>query len=277
MAMPPIINSEHTRLTVKTKNVFIDVTGLDLTKSHIVLNTLVAMFSGYCEKPFSIESVDITTATNEKIITPNIDVKHFKTNKTYLNKLASTKFDVKEITKYLDRMSLKCEVLNEEELVIHAPITRSDILHACDIAEDLAISFGYNNISKQPAKTLCNGSQQPLNKLTDLIRLEFAQAEYIECLTMALISKKDNFLNMNKEVTESVEISDSKVAEFEIFRTSLMPGLYKTIEANKTAQVYFYFIRFRLKSSKFLMLLFLIIQQILVQRIKEDCLLLTLD
>lgn len=26
------------------------------------------------------------------------------------------------------------------------PIFRGDVLHACDIAEDLAISFGYNNI-----------------------------------------------------------------------------------------------------------------------------------
>ena len=169
--MPPIINSEHTRLTVNTKNVFIDVTGLDLTKSHIVLNTLVAMFSEYCEKPFTVEAVEISQS------------------------------------------------------------------NPCDIAEDLAISFGYNNICKQPAKTLCSGSQQPLNKLTDLIRLEFAQAEYIECLTMALISKKDNFAHMNKEETDCVHILDSKVAEFEIFRTSLLPCLFKTIEANKAAQV----------------------------------------
>lgn len=237
MAMPPIINSEHTRLTVNTKNVFIDITGTDLTKSHIVLNTLVAMFSEYCEKPFTIEAVEIHTQNNEKINTPNISQRTFKTNINYLNKLASTRLNINEISKYLERMSLKCGTSSENELIVHAPITRSDILHACDIAEDLAISFGYNNISKQPAKTLCHGSQQSINKLTDLIRLEFAQAEYIECLTMALISKKDNFFNMNKEESECVHITESKVAEFEIFRTSLLPCMLKTIEANKAAQV----------------------------------------
>ena len=235
--MPPIINSEHTRLTVNTKNVFIDVTGLDLTKSHIVLNTLVAMFSEYCEKPFTVEAVEISQSNGEKLMTPNLNLKTFKTNRTYLNKLASTKLDIKDISKYLEKMSLQCEVSSNEDLIIHAPVTRSDILHPCDIAEDLAISFGYNNICKQPAKTLCSGSQQPLNKLTDLIRLEFAQAEYIECLTMALFSKKDNFAHMNKEETDCVHILDSKVAEFEIFRTSLLPCLFKTIEANKAAQV----------------------------------------
>ncbi len=238
MAMPPIINSEHTRLTVNTKNVFIDITGLDLTKSHIVLNTLVAMFSIYCQKPFTVEAVEIQNQSNERFITPNINQRVFETNINYLNKLASTKLQVNEIANYLERMSLKCEISGQNELKVHAPITRSDILHACDIAEDLAISFGYNNISKQPAKTLCHGSQQSINKLTDLIRLEFAQAEYIECLTMALISKKDNFFNMNKEETECVQIMESKVAEFEIFRTSLLPCLLKTVEANKAVQVH---------------------------------------
>jgi phenylalanyl-tRNA synthetase beta chain len=134
-------------------------------------------------------------------------------------------------------MSLRCDVLSDKDLIVHAPITRSDILHPCDIAEDLAISFGYNNISKQPAKTLCHGSQQAINKLTDLVRLEFAQADYVECLTMALVSKADNFDNMNKEETECVHILKSKVAEFQIFRTSLLPCLLKTIEANKAVQV----------------------------------------
>lgn len=238
--MPPIINSEHTRLTVNTKNVFIDITGTDLTKSHVVLNTLIAMFSEYCKDPYTVEAVEILTANNEKITTPNINHRTFKTNVDYLNNLASTpNLNSKEVANYLQKMSLSCEVVSDKDLVVHAPITRSDVLHPCDIAEDLAISYGYNNIKKQPAKTLCHGSQQPINKLTDLIRLEFAQAEYVECLTMALISKADNFENMNKQETECVHIQESKVHEFQIFRTSLLPCLLKTIEANKTVQVPF--------------------------------------
>jgi phenylalanyl-tRNA synthetase beta chain len=197
------------------------------------------MFSIYCQKPFTVEAVEIHNQSKERLITPNINQRVFETNINYLNKLASTNLQVNEIAKYLERMSLKCEIAGQNELRVHAPITRSDILHACDIAEDLAISFGYNNISKQPARTLCHGSQQSINKLTDLIRLEFAQAEYIECLTMALISKKDNFFNMNKEETQCVQIMESKVTEFEIFRTSLLPCLLKTIEANKAVQVDF--------------------------------------
>jgi len=94
-------------------------------------------------------------------------------------------------------------------------------------------------LKKQNAKTLCYGTQQPLNKLTDLFRIELAQVGFIECLTMALLTVKDNFLNMNKNESLCVKITESKTSEFEIFRTSLMPGMFKTIEANKSVQLPF--------------------------------------
>lgn len=59
MSLPPIINSKLSKMTVDTKNVFIDVTGTDYTKTHLVCNTLVAMFSCYCNDKFSCEPVTV--------------------------------------------------------------------------------------------------------------------------------------------------------------------------------------------------------------------------
>lgn len=50
--MPPIINSEHSKITLNTRNVFIDVTATDETKLNIVLNMVSTMFSEYCEVPY---------------------------------------------------------------------------------------------------------------------------------------------------------------------------------------------------------------------------------
>lgn len=94
-------------------------------------------------------------------------------------------------------MSLNCEkTLNEKELLIKVPPTRSDILHACDIAEDLAIAFGYDNIKKIPTTTICNGYQQPISKLTEIFRQELAMSGYTEALTFALVSKEDAIIKM---------------------------------------------------------------------------------
>jgi len=54
-------------------------------------------------------------------------------------------------------MELNGKILNEKELEISVPITRSDILHQCDIAEDLSIAYGYNNIEKKITSTNCYG------------------------------------------------------------------------------------------------------------------------
>jgi Phenylalanyl-tRNA synthetase beta subunit len=51
--MPPIINSNHSRITLNTRNVFIDVTATDQTKLDIVVNMVATMFSEYCEEPFT--------------------------------------------------------------------------------------------------------------------------------------------------------------------------------------------------------------------------------
>ena len=52
LSMPPIINGDHSKISLKTKNIFIECTGTDLTKTKIVLDTLVTMFSQHCKVPF---------------------------------------------------------------------------------------------------------------------------------------------------------------------------------------------------------------------------------
>lgn len=241
MAIPPLINSDHSKIKVTTKNVFIDITAKDLTKANIVLNTLVAMFSMYSSTPFSVEKVNVVLPTGKSVEYPNMSPRVFVAEKNYLNRISGLNLTVQEMSKLLLRMGLRSQI-EGDNLKVEAPITRSDILHPCDIAEDLAISFGYNNIVKTKPPTVCNGAQQPVNKLTDLIRLEMALSGYTECLTMALISKNDMFTNMLNEPTDlllsnTVQLYKSKCPEFELFRTSLIPCMLKTIEANKANQV----------------------------------------
>ena len=59
-SLPPIINGEHSKLTLATKNVFVECTATDLTKAHVVLNAVVTMFSEYAAIPFTAEAVDVS-------------------------------------------------------------------------------------------------------------------------------------------------------------------------------------------------------------------------
>ena len=51
---------------------------------------------------------------------------------------------------------------------------RPDILHACDIAEEIGIGYGFNNIPMIYPPTNTVGSFIPENKFTDLLRHEIA-------------------------------------------------------------------------------------------------------
>merc|ERR1712130_1091542 len=72
LSLPPIINGEHSKITLNTKNVFIEITATDLTKASIVLDTLITMFSQYCDKPFSVEPVETVLPSGEKLTYPKL-------------------------------------------------------------------------------------------------------------------------------------------------------------------------------------------------------------
>ncbi len=242
LSVPPIINGMHTKMTINTKNVLIDITGLDYTKCVIVLKILIAMFSKYCSEPFTVEQVKVTTTKNgESKLYPDCEPRKFVTNIDYLKQTSGIPKTVTtdEIVDLLAKMELSSKQLNEKELEVNAPITRSDILHQCDIAEDLAIAYGYNKIEKLNVNTLCHGKPQPYNKLSDLFRNEMAYNGYVEFLNMALLSKKDMFNNLleENEDEKTAKISYSKTKEFEYIRNSLIPGILKSIEANKAQQL----------------------------------------
>ena len=237
MSLPPIINSQHTKMTLNTHNVLLDITGTDLTKCEIVLNTLIAMFSVYCKNPFTVEEIKvINEKTGESKTYPDLTPRKFKVDVKYLQTITGI-YDIipEKIIQLLEKMELKAKIINPQEIEVSAPITRSDILHPCDIAEDLAISYGYNNIKKQLTQTKTHGMQQPYNKLTDLFRDEMTMGGYTEFLTMALLSKEDMFTNLLSEEKDdkTVEISYSKTKEFQYMRSSLIPGILKSIEGNK--------------------------------------------
>ena len=243
MSLPPIINSQHTKMTLNTHNVLLDITGIDLTKCEIVLNTLIAMFSVYCKNPFTVEEIKvINQKTGEGKIYPDLTPRKFKVDINYLKTITGI-YDIlpEKITKLLEKMELSAKILNPNEIEVLAPITRSDILHPCDIAEDLAISYGYNNIKKELTTTKTHGVQQPYNKLADLFRDEMAMGGYVEFLTMALLSHKDMFTNLlsEKRDDKTVQILYSKSKEFEYIRSSLIPGILKSIEGNKANQLPF--------------------------------------
>ena len=235
LSLPPIINGNHSRITLQTRNVLIECTGTDLTKLHIVLNTIVAMFSQYCDVPHTVEQVHVINSRGEVSITPQLKKEQFTASVEYINKCIGINMLPKDMCLSLQKMSLYA-VYDEKSrsLQVTAPITRTDILHAADIVEDVAIAYGYNRIRKTIPSTFTIARQQLINKHSDLLREVTAQAGWTEVLTWALVSHTDNYTSMRREDDkQAVLIANPKTAEFEEVRVSLLSGLLKALSSNK--------------------------------------------
>merc|ERR1719219_2239850 len=234
LSLPPIINGEHSKITLNTKNIFFEVTATDLTKASIVLDTLVTMFSQYCDKPFTVEPVITELPSGETLTYPKLPYRTETISPAKVNKSIGIDLTAEKISTLLTKMCLPAEVKGSE-LSVSIPPTRADVLHPIDIFEDVAIAHGYNNIEKTIPKTLTVAKQLPINKLTDQLREATAQAGFTEALTFSLCSRDDVATKMRKDITAipAVHIANPKTLEFQVARTSLLPGLLKTVQANR--------------------------------------------
>ena len=98
----------------------------------------------------------------------------------------------------------------------------------------MAIAYGYNTIKRSQPPTLTIGAEQPVNQLSDMLRAQVAMAGYTEVLTLSLCSKAENYALMGLEDDGlSVRLANPKTVEFEVCRTSLLPGILKTFRENK--------------------------------------------
>lgn len=52
-SLPPIINGDHSKITLNTRNVFMEITATDKTKLEVVNNIMVTMFSQCTDEPFT--------------------------------------------------------------------------------------------------------------------------------------------------------------------------------------------------------------------------------
>ena len=81
---------------------------------------------------------------------PQIELNEFEVELKYIQRTIGVDINIEKTIECATKMGLivKSVSADQQKLTVMAPPTRSDIMHACDIAEDIGISFGYNNIPR---------------------------------------------------------------------------------------------------------------------------------
>ena len=112
-----------------------------------------------------------------------------KAHTSYINSCTGLSLTSAEVVPLLEKMTLTASQspTDPDEILVEIPPTRPDILHECDIMEDAAIAYGFNNLPDTFPAT--NTVAQPLemSKLTDIVRTTWAQAGFVEVLPLILV------------------------------------------------------------------------------------------
>ena len=238
-SLPPIINGAHSKVSPNTRNIFIEITATDKTKVEVVCNILVAMFSQYTTEKFTVEPIKIISEHNHQTrVVPDLTPRSTQAEVDYINACCGLNLSASDICNLLTRMSYTARPSKSDPnlLDVDIPPTRADVLHQADIMEDVGIAYGFNNLPRAFPKVGATIAQPlAINKLGDIVRHEAAMAGWAEVMPLILCSHDENFawLNRKDDGKTVVRLANPKTLEYQVVRTTLLPGLLKTLRENK--------------------------------------------
>jgi phenylalanyl-tRNA synthetase beta chain len=233
LAMPPIINSHETRISTKTTDIFIDVTGI---VEKTVVKTLHTLFTSILELFPNAhgERVEMVFPDGEKLHTPTLATETFTMQVSEANRVLGLNVNDEEAIHLLHQMRHRVEHKEAGVLEIHVPAYRNDIMHPVDLIEDLAIAYDYNNIVPSLVPTMTVAQERPERLLATRVRDVMTGLGYFEVMSLILSNHEDQYELMGEEDPgNAVLIENPASTEQTLLRTSLTPQLLKLFALNR--------------------------------------------
>ena len=231
-SMPPIINSETTgKITGKTKNLFLEVTGFRQDYINIALNVMVAALA---DRGAKIETVEIRSPAGKKSATPNFTPKKIKLNLDYVNRISGLMLSKAQVVKLLGKACYDVKAKGNVFEIAY-PAYRGDILHPVDVVEDIIIAYDYSRIKPAEVKVPTKGCESNGAIDADIVRNVCVGLGMQEILTFTLTSRENQEEKMGLKDLKLIEIANPVSLNWCVFRKSIVPELLAFLARNKHA------------------------------------------
>jgi phenylalanyl-tRNA synthetase beta chain len=256
LSMPPIINSEETKLKQGTTRVFIDVTGISQAAVIKSLDTLVCSLA---EIGGSIETVNIAEPDGKKQTTPDLSSRSTDVDLAEAKRWLGLPLDERSLAESLRRMRFDVTLgassgqpgtRNAKKtsdsplagyplggsslLAVHYPRYRTDIRHPVDLLEDVAIGYGYGNIEPRLVRSMTVGAARPEESLSDRVRQILIGLGYSELMSLPLTTEDHQYERLRMPTPARYpQITNPKLKAYNVVRTQLMGGLFEALRENR--------------------------------------------
>ncbi len=224
LSMPPVINSHKIgKISEKTKDVFIECSGFDFNILKKCLNMIVTALSDMGGKIYSME----LNYGNKKIVTPDLSPEEMNVDISYINKLLGLNLRENEIKPLFERMGYGCK--NKKVLI---PSYRADILHQADLAEDIAIAYGYENFKPIIPHVATIAEEDKFEVFKSRVSSLLAGLGLLEASTYHLTNEESQCRKMNIG-QQLVELANSISSDYNVLRAWVLPSLMEILSSNK--------------------------------------------
>jgi len=232
LSFPPVINSNDLgRITENTRNVLIEVTG---TSNETVLNSLNMMVTSLADRGGKIFTAKVHYPYKEQknVVTPQLETKTMRIDLADMNRLFGFKITLKEATVLLGKAGYGIGRTRKNSIAVKIPCYRIDIMHPVDIAEDIAIAYGYNKIKPRWQRLPTTGSTSSQTQFRDLAREIMVGLGFQETLTFTMTNPETLQTKMNKKREKVVEIANPRMVTLTCLRNWLLPSLLEFLSHN---------------------------------------------
>ncbi|KUO89672.1 MAG: hypothetical protein AT712_04775 [Caldivirga sp. CIS_19] len=227
LSFPPILNSEDTKVTESTRNILIDVTGIEPELMKRVLNVMVTSVAERSRNPV-IESVEAVRPGYSEV-TPRLDWVRVEVKLSDIEGLLGVKVNPDVVVNLLGRMGYEASC-NGEVVEAQAPPYRIDVHDAVDVIEDVAIGLGYGNIEPSLPPPTHFGAKHPVEVLSNLVRELLVGMGLQEVVNFNLISDE---AMVKAGFQDFVKLKNPKIRDYSALRSSLIPSLLLTAKVNQ--------------------------------------------
>jgi phenylalanyl-tRNA synthetase beta chain len=240
LSMPPIINSDETKVKKGTTRVFIDVTGISQAAVTKSLDTLV---SSLAEIGGKIETVTIVDADGTKRTTPDLKPRTTEVDLAEAKRWLGLPLDEKSLAESLEKMRFdvteqgagsKGQGVKAGRFTVSYPAYRTDIRHMVDLFEDVAIGYGYGNIEPRLVRSMTVGAPRPEEILSDRVRQILIGLGFSEIMSLPLTTEEHQFERLRLPAPERyAQVTNPKLKAYNVVRGHLLGGLFEALRENR--------------------------------------------
>ncbi|MDH3610869.1 MAG: phenylalanine--tRNA ligase subunit beta [Nitrosopumilus sp.] len=225
VSFPPIVNAAVTTVTTKTKNLFVEVTGINKEDAEDMLS-IVATILYYAG--FDLTSTNISGAKNSS---PKLESRKVSVNPQLINASLGLELNNAKIVSSLKKSRIDASIKGKN-IVCNIPPYRFDIFGPMDIVEEVALGYGIENLAPllSPSETM--GTIHPISSQLKSLSLVMIGLGYLEGLNSSLTSKKILYEMTNRESSKPIAVLNSKSQEHTILRDSILPGILENLSRN---------------------------------------------